>query len=238
MAPRFKQSTMHVETLLNFISGRGSRMPPSPPKGVISMEMLDYKVLIDRDRIQARITEMATEIDFYYYQQDWYRHSQEPVVVIGVLTGAMFFMTDLIRKLSIRTELDFIRVSTYPGKSTTAQEPKIITPSTNLPHGAHVLLVDDILDTGKTIKTIRKYFWRNWIFPEDMRMAVLLRKSRKAIIHTGRYERDVMADFVGFDIPDKFVIGMGLDYNSRYRELPYVAVWSENEFGTSKEEIN
>lgn len=184
---------------------------------------------IYEDAIQARITEMASDIDFYYYQQDWYRHSQEPVVVIGVLTGAMFFMADLVRKLSIRTELDFIRVSTYPGKSIIAQEPKItLWPKRNLHDTAHVLLVDDILDTGKTLGLIEDDML--YECPRSMKTAVLLRKPGKA-------KNIETVDFVGFDIPDKFVIGYGLDYNGKYRELPYVAVWSEDEFGTSKEKM-
>ena len=171
---------------------------------------------------------MATEIDEYYQNQDWYRKTQEPVVVIGVLTGAMFFMADLVRKLSIRVELDFIRVSTYPGKATTAHEPQIITTPTRSLHNAHVLLVDDILDTGKTLKLVREHLaWPFYRYPENMRMAVLLRKPGKA-------PANVTAGFVGFDIPDDFVVGYGLDYDGRYREMPYVAVWSEDESRTSE----
>lgn len=178
------------------------------------------RILIDRDRLQARIFEMALEIDSYYEKQDWYQNTQEPVVVIGVLTGAVFFMADLVRKLSIRTKFDFIRVSTYPGKAITAYKPKIIAPPTMSLHDAHVLLVDNILDTGKTIKVIREYL--AWPYPETMRTAVLLRKPGKA-------PADVTAGFVGFDIPDEFVVGYGLDHNGRYREKPYVAVWSKDE---------
>jgi hypoxanthine phosphoribosyltransferase len=178
------------------------------------------KVLIDKDRIQARITEMASDIDFYYSRQDWYRHSEEPVIVIGVLTGAIFFMADLVRQLSIRTELDFIRVSTYQGKSITAQEPKItLWPKRNLHDSAHVLLIDDILDTGKTLGFIEDHIL--WECPLSMKTAVLLRKPGKA-------KNIETVDFVGFDIPDEFVVGMGLDYNDLYRNLPYVSVLSDN----------
>jgi len=177
------------------------------------------KVLINENSLQARISEMALEIDSYYLQQDWYQNTQEPVIVVGILIGALFFMADLIRKLSIRVELDFIRVSTYPGKSTTAQEPKIITPPTKIIDGAHTLLVDDILDTGNTILAIQKCLWKDWLHPEDMQIATLLRKLGKA-------PSDITANFVGFDIPNEFVVGCGLDYNGRYRELPYVAVWT------------
>lgn len=185
------------------------------------------RTLIDETRLQARISEMALEIDAYYQDQDWYRKTQEPVVVIGVLSGAVFFMADLVRKLSIRTELDFIRASTYPGKATTAQQPKIVCPPTKHLHDAHILLLDDILDTGKTLGMIRTHL--AWPYPEDIRTAVLLRKPGKA-------PPDVTADFVGFDIEDEFVVGYGLDYDGRYREQPYVAVWSADESRTSKSE--
>jgi hypoxanthine phosphoribosyltransferase len=188
------------------------------------------KTLIDESRIRSKITDMAYEIDSYYKKQGWYQNTQEPVIVVGVLTGAMFFMADLVRKLSIRVELDFIRVSTYPGKATTAQEPKIITPPTQIMHGAHILLIEDILDTGNTIDAIKKCLWREWLFPEDMQTAVLLRKPGKAPLN-------IKVDFVGFDIPDEFVVGYGLDYNGRYREMPYVAVWSEDECRTSKGKV-
>lgn len=185
------------------------------------------KTLIDEKVLQARVSEMASEIDRYYLGKDWYRRTQEPVVIIGVLTGAVFFMADLVRKLSIRVELDFIRVSTYPGEATRAQEPKIITRPTIRLHDAHILIIDDILDTGKTLRVIRKNLAEP--YPESMKTAVLLRKPGKA-------PSDIKADFVGFDIPDEFVVGYGMDYNGRYREKPYLAVWSEDESRRSKKE--
>ncbi len=177
------------------------------------------KTLIDEASLHARIADIATEIDEYYLGQWWYMRTQEPVVIIGILTGAMFFMADLVRKLSIRVELDFIRVSTYPGKTTIAKKPKIITQPTRSLHNAHVLLLDDILDTGKTINMVRENLELQ--STESIMTAVLLRKTGKAL--TG-----VTPGFVGFDIPDDFVIGYGLDYNGRYREMPYVAVWSKD----------
>jgi hypoxanthine phosphoribosyltransferase len=195
------------------------------------------RILIDGNRLQTRISEMALEINEYYQKQDWYQRTQEPVIVIGVLTGALFFMADLVRQLSIRTELDFIRVSTYPGKTMIAQEPKIINLPTLSLQDAHVLLVDDILDTGKTIGRIREHLAWPYIpqnrnehiarISKNMRTAVLLRKPGKA-------PAGVTADFVGFDVPDKFLVGYGLDYDSRHREKPYVAVWSEDGFETSE----
>lgn len=174
------------------------------------------RTLIDEKSLQARISEMALEIDEYYKNQEWYQKTQEPVVVIGVLTGAIFFMADLVRKLSIRVELDFIRVSTYPSKATTYREPQIINLPTGSLYGTHILLVDDILDTGKTIPVISEHL--SWSYPESIRTAVLLRKPKKALTN-------ITADFVGFDIPDKWVAGYGMDnLDGVKREVPFIFV--------------
>jgi hypoxanthine phosphoribosyltransferase len=173
------------------------------------------KTLISANDIQRRITEMAFEIDEYYKQQRWYKWTNQPVVIISVLTGAVFFTVDLMRQLTLRTKLDFIRTSTYPGKSTEAQLPIITAiPVSNL-HDAHVLIVEDILDTGVTLRRIQEHIL--WQYPETLKIATLLRKPDKA-------PPDMKIDFIGFDIPDEFVTGMGLDYDDRYRELPYISV--------------
>jgi len=172
------------------------------------------KTLINKDRIQTRISEMAEEIDGYYYGQDWYRHTNEPVIVIGILSGAIFFMADLVRQLSIRTKLDFIRASSYPGETIIAKELKI-TDAPILPlRDAHVLLIDDIFDTGNTLRATKELL--TWSSSKDIKTTVLLRKPDKA-------PSDITIDFVGFDIPDKFVIGYGLDYDGEYRKLSYIA---------------
>ncbi len=179
------------------------------------------KTLIDEASLQARISEMAREIDEHYFRQEWYQRTREPVVVIGVLTGAIFFVADLVRQLSIRTELDFIKVSTYPGKSITARKPEMILwPRRNMHDNEHVLLIDDILDDGNTLRFIEDHIL--FECPLSMQTAVLLRKPGKA-------KNIETVNFVGFDIEDEWVIGYGLDYNGRYREMPYVAVWSEDE---------
>lgn len=178
------------------------------------------QILISEDRIKARIIEMASEIDRYYLSQDWYQKSQEPVIVIGVLNGVFFFMADLIKQLTIRVKFDFIKISTYPGQSMIAQNSKITTELDGSMEDAHILLLDDILDSGHTLRLLNKHLSEQ--SPKSITTVVLLRKPGKA-------PDDVTADFVGFDIPDEFVVGYGLDYNGRYREMPHVAVWSEDE---------
>lgn len=185
--------------------------------------------LLDKNRIQTRISEMAQEIDAYYQKQSWYRYTNEPVVVIGILTGSVFFMTDLLRQLHIRVKMDFMRTSTYPGRATTPQnEARLIQgPVTHL-HDAHVLLIDDILDTGITLQKAYQYIADHYI--ETIKTAVLLRKPGKAPEH-------IKADFVGFDIPDEWVIGYGLDYNGLCRHWPDISIWSEHEHTTSKRQV-
>jgi len=183
------------------------------------MVNLIMNILLDKDCIQKRIFDMASEINTYYEQQDWYRRTNEPVVVIGVMTGALFFLVDLVRQLTIRTELDLMRVSTYPGQATTAQTPRVIAPPTKRLHDAHILLVDDILDSGKTMRIIRTCLALP--YPENIKTVVLLRKPDKV-------PHDVKADFIGFDIPDEWVAGYGMDdRNGRRREIQHVFVDKE-----------
>lgn len=177
----------------------------------------EMETLIAEDNLNSRVRMMAEEIDEYYRQKDWYERTNDPVVIIGVLTGAFVFMADLVRQLSIRTELDFIRTSTYPGDTTETQQPNIVSwPEINL-HNAHILIIDDILDTGRTLKLIQEEIGLR--HPESIATAVLLRKS-------DRLKENIGAQFVGFNIPDDFVIGYGMDYDGRYRSMSRVAVWS------------
>lgn len=184
------------------------------------------KILVTEQQLQMRISQMASEIDTYYKNQEWYQNSDEPVVIICVLTGAIFFMADLVRKLTIRVELDFVKTSTYIGETVLSREPEILVAPSRKLQDTHILILDDILDRGKTLKLIHDSL--RWGYPKTMRTAVLLRKPGKA-------PENVKADFVGFDIPDEFVVGFGLDYGGKYREMPYVAVWSEDESGECEE---
>ncbi len=184
------------------------------------------KILVGQDELQTRISQMASEIDTYYKDQEWYQNSDEPVVIICVLTGAIFFMADLVRQLTIRVELDFVRTSTYVGETVLSRKPKILVAPSKQLQGTNILILDDILDSGKTLKLIHDSL--RWGYPKTMRTAVLLRKPGKA-------PGNVRADFIGFDIPDEFVVGFGLDYGGKYREMPHVAVWSEDEFRKCEE---
>lgn len=178
------------------------------------------KTLIDRDTINSKVIEISQDINAYYMAFDWYYRSQEPVIVIGIMNGALFFMTDLIRHLSIRTKLDMISMSTYMNSIHPVHKSQILSfPKTNL-EKSHILLVDCMLDTGQTISVAKENLLK--LGAKDVRIAVLLRKKGKS----PHYIVDEQRDFVGFDIEDEWVSGYGLDYKGMHREKPYITVWS------------
>lgn len=172
--------------------------------------MSQIETLISKEKIQKRIIELAKEIDQKYHGQD--------LVVIGVLNGAFMFMADLVREVKTPHFIDFIAVSSYEGTESTGKvnldkDIKIDV------KGKHVLLVEDIVDTGLTISELKKMF--NDRGTASVSLASLLHKSVKTV-------HDVTIDFLGFEIEDKFVIGYGLDFDGRYRELPYIGVYNES----------
>jgi hypoxanthine phosphoribosyltransferase len=168
------------------------------------------EVLIPADRIQRRVDELAEQITRDYHNQ--------PVTIVGVLTGSLLFLADLMRRLELPLRIALIQASSYRGTATTAGE--LHVQSDLLPDlsGRHVLVLDDILDTGQTLARLKQEFVA--MNPASLRIGVLLRKI-------GRQEITLEPDYIGFEIPDKFVVGYGLDYNDEYRNLPYIGVMSE-----------
>jgi hypoxanthine phosphoribosyltransferase len=138
-----------------------------------------------------------------------------PVTAVGILTGCLIFMADLIRRIDLPLRVAFLTASSYRGASTTPG--KLLIQDELLPDltGRHVLLLDDILDTGKTLTRVVAHLIDRGA--ESVKVGVLLRKI-------GRQEVPFEPDFVGFTIPDKFVVGYGLDFNDEYRHLPYIGV--------------
>lgn len=165
-------------------------------------------VLIPADQIRDRIGRMAAEIEAAY-------HDGRPVTVVGILTGCLIFMADLMRQIDLPLRVAFITASSYRGENTTSG--KLVIRDELLPDlaGRHILLLDDILDTGKTLTRVVAHLLDRGA--ETVKVGVLLRK-------VGRQEVPFEPDFVGFPIPDKFVVGYGLDYNDEYRHLPYIGV--------------
>jgi hypoxanthine phosphoribosyltransferase len=167
------------------------------------------EVLITAERIHARVTELADQIARDY--------DGRPVTVVGILTGCLMFTADVVRRIDLPIRVAFITASSYRGAATTSGLLEIsdaLLPDIN---GRHILLLDDILDTGKTLARVVAHLVERGA--ASVKVGVLLRKI-------GRQEVPFEPDYVGFTIPDKFVIGYGLDYNDEYRHLPFIGVLS------------
>ncbi len=169
----------------------------------------ELKVLIRRAAIQKRVREVALEItkDF----------SGERVHLIGVLKGACIFLSDLVREINLETSIDFIAVSSYgKGKESTGQV-RLLKDLDSSIVDLNVILVEDILDTGLTISYLLRVLQQRK--PKSLRVAALLDKPSRRL-------KDVKGDYIGFTIPNEFVVGYGLDYNERFRNLKDVCILS------------
>lgn len=164
-------------------------------------------VLISHQRIRERVRQMAQDI-----RSDF---PNEPVHLVGVLKGSVLFLADLARELGGEVSFDFISVSSYGKGMDSTGEVKMNKDLDVSIEGRSVLVVEDILDTGLTLKYLLRLFEERK--PKHLRVAVLLDKAERRIA-------DVKADYTGFVIPNEFVVGYGLDYDERYRNLPDVCV--------------
>lgn len=164
-------------------------------------------ILIPQDVLQARIQELADMVS------ERYKDAEEDLVLVCVLKGAVFFLTDFARKLSIPAEMEFMAVSSYGNSTTSSGVVRILKDLDKEIAGRDVLVVEDIIDSGLTLSwLLRNLRNRN---PKSLEVVTLLRKPD---VQTAQIE---LLD-IGFDIPNEFVIGYGLDYAERYRDLPYV----------------
>jgi hypoxanthine phosphoribosyltransferase len=168
------------------------------------------EVLIDADALRGRIAELGEEISAYYEGRD--------LLLIGVLKGAVFFIADLMRHLTVPCEVDFMAISSYGAQTDSSGVVRILKDLDINIEGRHVLVVEDIIDSGLTLS----YLMRNLESrePASLEVCALLTKPE-------RREIDVPVRWIGFEIPNKFVIGYGLDFAERYRNLPYVGVLSD-----------
>jgi hypoxanthine phosphoribosyltransferase len=169
------------------------------------------KILLSADDIQRRVAEMARQIAGDYRGQS--------ITIVGVLTGCLMFLADLVRHLDLPLRIALVQASSYRGAATTPGTLRIQPELLPDLRGRHVLLLDDILDTGQTLAYLRDHLLT--LGAASLRIGVLLRKE-------GRQQAALEVDYRGFDIPNAFVVGYGLDYNDEYRHLPYVAVLSED----------
>lgn len=169
--------------------------------------MDEIEVLIPEDEVRRRIKEMADELSKKYKGKD--------VLIVGILNGSVYFLTELTQKMSIPVEIDFMAASSY-GSGTVSSGRVLVTKDLERSvEGKHVIIVEDIVDTGQTLHLLTEMLLAR--HPASLELCVLLDKPdrRKVCLN---------AAHIGFKIPDKFVVGWGLDYDQKYRDLPFVGV--------------
>lgn len=168
------------------------------------------KIIISGERLNGRIKELGQEITADYLGRE--------LVLVGILKGALIFLADLARAISVPLQFDYMVVSSYGAGTETTGAVKILKDLDADLNGRHVLIVDDIIDTGLTLKYLLENIQARQ--PASLRICTLLDKpSRRRV--------DISPDYRGFTIDSEFVVGYGLDYNQYYRELPYIAVMEE-----------
>ena len=170
--------------------------------------MNDYKVeiLIPEKKVLNRVSELSKEITNYY-------NNSKKLVVVGLLRGSFMFIADLVRQLSIPVEVDFITVSSYGSEMTSSGNVRILKDLDGDINGYDVLLVEDIVDTGQTLEAVMDILETR--LPNSIKVCALLNKQSRRITK-------IQADWIGFEIPDEFVVGYGIDFDQRNRNLPYI----------------
>ena len=174
---------------------------------MVDLEADVAEVLIDEGPLQTRIDELGREISADYEGRD--------LLLVGVLKGAVFFLADLMRRLSVPCEIDFMAISSYGHGTDSSGVVRILKDLDASIAGRDVLVVEDIIDSGLTLSYLMRSLSARE--PATLEVCALLTKPE-------RREIDVPVRYVGFDIPNRFVIGYGLDYAERYRNLPYIGV--------------
>ncbi len=164
------------------------------------------RILITPQEIQARLREIALELERDYA-------GQSALCLVGILKGAFIFLADLTRELTIPHFIDFMALSSYGKSATSSGAVRIVMDLREPIHGRHVLIVEDILDTGNTLRYLTETLLGRR--PASLRTCVLLRKKRPGPV--------AQVDYLGFEIPDVWVVGYGLDFADSYRTLPYIA---------------
>lgn len=166
--------------------------------------MEKVSVLINEAKIENRIEELAKEIMRDYKDED--------LVFVGVLKGAATFMIELAKKIKSNVEFEFIQVESYEGDSSTGKI-KLKQDLTGKIEGKNIIIIEDIIDTGRTLGYLKEYIKK--FNPKSTKICTLLSKPSRRIV-------ELEVDYIGFSIPDEFVVGFGMDYNQRYRNLPYI----------------
>ena len=166
------------------------------------------KVLISEDEIASKVTELGKEISANYADKD--------LVIVNVLRGGVIFVSDLIRKMSIPVTVDFMAISSYGPSTESSGVVRVVKDLEENINNRHVLVVEDIIDTGLTLGYLLKNLSSRE--PASLSVCVLLDKSARRILE------NLPIKYKGFDVPDAFVVGYGLDYRQKYRNLPYIGI--------------
>lgn len=177
---------------------------------ILREEKMNYSIqtMIAREKIEARIKELAKQIEKEY-------QNKEEVIFIGLLKGSVMFMTDLMKEINLDIKVDFMSVSSYGGGTTTTGVVKILKDVDFDVKGKELLIVEDIIDTGLTLNYVKEFLYTKGA--KRIKVCTLLDKPERRKV-------DIEGDYIGFTIPDQFVVGYGLDYNQKYRNFPYIGV--------------
>lgn len=166
------------------------------------------RVMIPADEIQAKVKQLGEQINQFYCQSD------KELVLIGLLRGSVIFMADLCRAIEKEHELDFMTVSSYGSGTVSTRDVKILKDLDSHIKGKDVLVVEDIIDSGNTLSKVVKILETRE--PNSIKLCTLVSKP-------SRREVDLDVEFLGFEVEDRFIVGYGLDYDQKYRHLPYIA---------------
>ena len=177
------------------------------------------EVLLTEEQIHARVAELGAQLTVDYA-------GLQPVL-ISVLKGSIVFLADLVRGMDVPLSIDIMEVSSYGAATETSGQVRILKDLSNPIEGRHVIVVEDIIDTGLTLNYLLRYLREKG--PASLRICCLLDKPARRLT-------EIPIDYVGFTIPDRFVVGYGLDYGERYRNLPYVGVLRPSVYGLDNPE--
>lgn len=176
---------------------------------------MNYRIetLISRAEVEKRIKELAKKIEKEYEKKD--------LICIGLLKGSVVFLSDLIKEINLPLQIDFMNVSSYGNETTTSGNVKVLKDTDIDVSGKDVLIIEDIIDTGITLEYVQAMFKAKGV--SSVKVCALLSKPERRRV-------EVFVDYIGFEIPDKFVVGYGLDYAQKYRNLPYIGavIFEEN----------